>query len=103
MPRAPLNALRPVFLSLRPTPRYTAYTAAAVFPFSLFSTTPKMSEQFKVNKSNAEWQAQLSPEQVGVASCDVPLCSWLRELGTGRAGRGWSLTLAHPPSSMYNY
>ncbi|BEI89374.1 uncharacterized protein CcaverHIS019_0207360 [Cutaneotrichosporon cavernicola] len=78
--RRAINALTPALRSpvfrSPPRPRYIAYTAAAIFPFSLFSTTPNMSEQFKVNKSDAEWQAQLSPEQFRV----------LRRQGTERPG-----------------
>lgn len=70
MPRVPPAIFRTtatafrVTRSARPFIAYSVPVAAAIFPFTSFSTSsPNMSAP-KVQKSESEWRAQLSPEQV---------------------------------------
>lgn len=72
-PRLPVSAFRsltrplPVSARIYALPTATAtVTAAAIFPFSLFSTSKPDMTEYKINKSESEWRAELSPEQVGV-------------------------------------
>ncbi|KAF2670104.1 putative methionine-R-sulfoxide reductase SelR [Microthyrium microscopicum] len=77
----PTTLPRPVLRASMPIPFFGA----------LFSSTPKTEKMYPVNKSDSEWQAQLSPTQFRI----------LREKGTESPGSG-TYDKHHPTAGTYN-
>lgn len=76
MPFLPQSITRPAINLIRPTanlshfPRNATRFAGFISPLALFSTSPTKQQNDmaapKVKKSDSEWVAQLSPEQVSL-------------------------------------